>query len=100
MLEISGKFRIFGFIFRRCRCAGCQCEPEKTNPMRRICIFCLSLLGFAAGCEPESPDMYGPAPAEYEVKPQAEADGAAVDPAEGISAEQDVADESLPTEQG
>ena len=28
------------------------------------------------------------------------ADGAAVDPAEGNSAEQDVADESLPTEQG
>ena len=66
--------------------------------MRRICIFCLSLLGFAAGCEPESPDMYGPAPVEYEVKPQTEADGAAVDPTEENSAEQNAANESLSME--
>lgn len=73
--------------------------------MRRIYLLLLPLLGFAGGCDPDdsndpvTPDMYGPAPVEYKVKPQAEADGAAIDPTEGNSAEQDVANESLPLEQ-
>lgn len=48
--------------------------------MKGVALFLLPLLGFAAGCKPESPDMYGPEPVRYGVKQRAEADGTTLAP--------------------